>query len=105
MKTELQGLLLWLICMSTLVFQGCLQSPSQAGKNNPATLASLLAITTNELVGMDIARVNLLCAQDLPGCQQVDITNSLALLDQWVAKVKSEPKQLQCRFERNRATA
>ncbi len=71
----------------------------------PSTLVSLLAMTTNELEHVDIALVNLLGAQWLPGCETVDVTNSLAVLDQWTVRVKSETERHQYRFERNRATA
>jgi len=103
MKAELQRPLLWLICVLTLVFQGCSQSQSQAVKHVPATLASLLAMDTEELEHVDIARVNLLCAQGLPGCETVDVPNSLAVLEQWAVRVKSETERHQYRWERNPA--
>jgi hypothetical protein len=47
--------------------------------------------------------MNLLCAEGLSGCQQVDVTGSLALLDQWGGRVKSETARHNYRFERNPA--
>ena len=47
--------------------------------------------------------MNLLCAQGLAGCERAHVTNSLALLDQWAARVKSETERHNYRFERNPA--
>ena len=47
--------------------------------------------------------MNLLCAQGLSGCEQVNVSNSLAVLDQWVVRVKSETERHNYRFERNPA--
>jgi len=58
---------------------------------------------TEELKHVDIARVNLLCAQGLPGCEQVDVISSLAVLDQWVARVRSETERHHYRWERSPA--
>ncbi len=86
-----------------LILQGCSRGVSQDGVKIPATLVSLLAMDTNELARVDIAFVNLLCAQGLPGCETVNMTNALAVLDQWAAKVKSETERHQYRWERNPA--
>lgn len=92
-----------LSCGLILVFNGCSGHAPRIVEDTPVTLASLLAMTSTELAGVDIARVNLLCAQGLPGCEKVDVTNSLAVLDQWAARVKSETERHQYRWERNPA--
>jgi len=100
----MKGKLHWwmgLGCVLILVLQGCSQSASQGTGKRPDTLASLLTMPTNELAPVDIASVNLLCAQGLPGCEQVDVTTSLAMLDEWAARVKSETERHNYRWERN----
>jgi hypothetical protein len=39
---------------------------------------------------MDIATMNLLCATDLPGAENLDVSRCLARLDEWAARVKEE---------------
>lgn len=90
-------------CVLILILQGCSHSTSQGVGKRPETLAALLTMPTNDLASVDIARVNLLCAQGLPGCEQVDVTNSLAVLDEWAARVKSETERHNYRWERNPA--
>lgn len=94
---------MWLGCGLMLVLQGCSHHESQAVLGAPVTLASLLAMATNGLARVDIAHVNLVCAHGLSGCETVDVTNSLELLDQWVTRVQSETKRHQYRWERDPA--
>ncbi len=94
------------ILAGNLAFQGCSRqrlSEQQAPQELPNTLASVLAGAANEIVQVDIARVNLLCAQGLPGCEQVDVDGELARLDEWAARVKSETERHDNRFARNPA--
>jgi Transglutaminase-like superfamily len=100
LKAKLHWRSIALGCVLMCIFQGCSPSASQNVGRIPVTLASLLAMPTNELAPVEIARVNLLCAQGLPGCETVDVTNSLAVLDHWAARVKAETKRHQYRFER-----
>ena len=56
----------------------------------PATLKELLALSPPQLENCDIARMNLLCAEDLPGSENLKVDDYLATLDQWVQHIKSE---------------
>lgn len=56
-----------------------------------------------QLARMDVAQLNMLCAEGLPGCEQVGISNTLSLLDNWAARVKSETTRHAYRFERSPA--
>lgn len=49
----------------------------------PKTLAELLALPPEDLVKVDIARMNLLCAEGLPGAESLDIEALIARLDHW----------------------
>lgn len=86
-----------------LALLGC--SPQQADdvQKSPASLTALLAMSTNDLARVDIAYLNLLCAQGMPGCEQLSVTNTLGLLDHWTARAKSETVRHNYRFNRNSA--
>lgn len=55
-------------------------SPGQAGAapSAVASLPALLALSPERLSGLDIARMNLLCAQGLPGAENLDVEGSVA---------------------------
>ena len=64
----------------------------------PGTLAELLATPTNKLGQLDIAVLNLLCAQGLPGAEKLDAAQHLAVLDSWAQRVKTETERHLYRF-------
>ena len=66
-----------------------------------SNLASLIEVSPDKLEKLDIARMNLLCAEGLPGAEQLDITNLLAAVDQMAARVKSETERHLYRFQKN----
>lgn len=69
----------------------------------PATLSALLDLCAEELGRMEIARMNLLCAQGLSGTEDLDIDTSLAMLDSMAMRVKAETERHQYRFQQNPA--
>ncbi len=61
----------------------------QSNKGSGITeLHALLALPPDELSGVDIARMNLLCAQRLSGSDGLDIDAELAVLDRWAGVVR-----------------
>jgi Transglutaminase-like superfamily len=56
----------------------------------PATLKELLALSPADLEKCELARMNLLCAEGLPGSEDLKIDDTLATLDSWAQHVKSE---------------
>jgi hypothetical protein len=61
----------------------------------PGTLKELLALSDKDLGRVDIARMNLLCAEGLPNAGNNDIEQSLARIDGWAeAAKKAERKYL-----------
>jgi len=62
------------------------------------SIEELLNQHKNELEKLDIALVNLLCAKELPGAEQLNISNLLADLDQWASRVKQETDRHSYRF-------
>lgn len=68
-------------------------SPSvavQASFKIPKNLDALLSLTPAELETVDIARMNLLCAEGLPGAKNLNVDEYLATLDQWAQHAKTE---------------
>lgn len=67
----------------------------------PKTYAELVALPAGELRQMDIARMNLLCAEGLPGAESANIEGFLALFDQWTELVKQNEKRYSAQYFRN----
>jgi tetratricopeptide (TPR) repeat protein len=53
----------------------------------------LLAIPLTDLARVDIARANLLCAEGLPGSEMIDVSATLARLDDWALLVARETER------------
>ena len=85
---------------------GC--SPQKPGaklksSDVPVNLASLVETSSNRLNQLEVARMNLLCAEGLSGAGQLDISNSLAVIDQMAMRVRSETERHAYRFHINPA--
>ena len=68
-----------------------------------SNLSGLLALPVTSLGLVDIAQMNLLCSQGLPGAEDLDVNGCLAVLDQMATRVRSETGRYHYRFERNPA--
>lgn len=55
-------------------------------------------MTPEQLEKCDIAEMNLLCAQELPGSENLDVSKTLAIIDSWAQHVKSETERNFHRF-------
>lgn len=64
----------------------------------PASVADLLAMTPAELVGVDIGRMNLICAQGLRGSEKLDLSTNLRQLDAWAERVNAETNRFIYQF-------
>jgi hypothetical protein len=71
--------------------------------SRPDSLVSLLSITSKEIAQADIIQMNLLCAQGLTGSETVDTHACLGVLDQMIARVKSEIQRHEYRIRQNPA--
>jgi hypothetical protein len=65
------------------------------------TVKALLALKPNQLEGMDIALVNLLCAEGLRGSGKLDIDTTLDRLDEFATRVRMETDRNMHRFDSN----
>lgn len=71
-----------------------------ADEVRPATLEQLLSLTPQELLRVDIARMNLLCAQAAYG-RSIDVDAFCGQIDQWARRVKQEEVRYRKSFKRN----
>jgi hypothetical protein len=71
---------------------------NEAPPPQPNTLAELLALPPEQLEKVDIARIDLLCAEGLPGAENLDIEKCLQTLDEWARYVKLETDRNYHRF-------
>ena len=67
----------------------------------PGTLKELLALSPTDLEKCDLARMNLLCAEGLPGSEDLKIDDTLALLDLWAQHIKTETDRNFHHFQEN----
>jgi len=59
----------------------------------PETLAELLALSVDQLEKVDLARMNLLCAEGLRGSENLDVEECLRTLGAWTHHVERETKR------------
>lgn len=64
----------------------------------PTNFDQLLAIPPDQLEKVDLARIDLLCAEGLPSSTNLDIEQCLKTLDEWASKVKIETERNYHRF-------
>jgi tetratricopeptide (TPR) repeat protein len=57
------------------------------------SLQDLVNIQAEQIAGMDIAEMNLLCTQNLPGAQNINIDRCLTKLDEWARRVQFETER------------
>ena len=65
------------------------------------TVQALLALKPNQLEGMDIALMNLLCVEGLRGSEKLDIDMALDRLDEFATRVRVETDRNIHRFDSN----
>jgi hypothetical protein len=64
--------------------------PRTSGAKLPRTLSGLLALGPDQLEGADIAMMNLLCAEGLPGAEDLRVEECLSTLNQWAQHARRE---------------
>lgn len=76
---------------------------AHAAKALPADLRQLLSQSPLAIPSLDIALLNLLCAEGLPGAERLAPQESIATLNQWAQRVQSETDRHMHRFKENPA--
>jgi hypothetical protein len=72
---------------------------NQQADSSVESLGALLSLPSSALQRVDIGKVNLLCAQGLPGADGFDVNGCLAKLDEVAARVRSETARHLYRFQ------
>lgn len=102
MLLQIQKIILGL-SLFAIAFVACTnKSPSgeqAASSSAVSNLAALVALPAESLKQLDIARMNLLCAEALPGAENLNINGLLAVIDQMAVRVKSETERHAYRFQ------
>lgn len=65
----------------------------------PGSLSRLLSLRTDQLAGLDIARLNLLSAEGLRGAEDLEVNRCLAILDAMANRVRTETDRHKYRFQ------
>ena len=73
-------------------------SETNAISMTPTNLAQLLALPPEQLEKVDIARMNLLCAEGLTGAETLDVQQNLDTLESWARHVEEETTRNYHRF-------
>ena len=97
-------LLAWIQFHQKLPMLNAVAAVEPPAFKQPETLNGLLALSPTELEHCDIARMNLLCAEALPGAENLNVAECLATLDQWAQHIKAETDRNHHHFKEDPAT-
>jgi hypothetical protein len=89
-----------------VMLSGCSPGPTESTQSKPVlvnSLIELLALQPEAIAQVDIARMNLLCAEGLPGVDRLDMAASLAVVEQMAARVQMETARHRYRFQQKPA--
>ena len=67
----------------------------------PKTYAELILFPADKLQQVDIGLMNLLCAEGLQGAEDINIQESLTVLDQWAEMVKQNEQKYSTQYFKN----
>jgi hypothetical protein len=90
-------LIVWIAGVAASIVRGTGNTSTSAASlqttNQPGTLADLLSLSAPELERLDLARMNLICAEGLRGSENLDVEDLLRTLDGWTHHVERETKR------------
>lgn len=92
-----------LLAAALLRTSGVIGSAKQAALPVRWSLVTLMGASSEALKALDIVRMNLVCAEGLPGSETLDVNRSMAKLDEMAARVRTETERHYYRFQRNPA--
>jgi|GEM_PF-856533 len=76
--------------VSGMVFAQLRPAESSTSFQQPRTLAALLGLPTDHLEKVDMARMNLLCAEGLVGSEQLDVEHDLSIINEWAVQAEQD---------------
>lgn len=71
------------------------------GQIRPVSYEELSSFPDSDLARVDIALMNLLCAEGLPGSEGLNLRNCLETLDHWAVLVKQSEKKYFAQYDQN----
>lgn len=90
---------------NTAFASGTLNPSCYSHESNPdsqiRSLYQLVSLSERELEHVDIALMNLLCAQGLNGSENLDITKCLNILDEWAKTIEADTKLRMSTYYKN----
>ncbi len=89
-KSKISIALATIVLTTTIAFAETNSVNSTNISITPTNLAQLLALPPDQLEKVDIARIDLLCAEGLPSSTNLDVEQCLKTLDAWASEVKIE---------------
>lgn len=78
-----------------------MSSVAVARRLESTSLQELLSCAPDQLAGVDVARANLLCAEGLPGAEDLDVERYLGILALWVKRIQAQTNRHLPVFRRN----
>jgi hypothetical protein len=93
----------FLFCATHCAVSSRIAGFNREADSSVASLDALLGLLSSAVERVDVARMNLLCAQGLPGADGFELNTSLAELDEMATRVQSETERHSYRFRRNPA--
>jgi len=94
-----------LLASLAFTLNGCGKENPQVSRESTESLSeafdALVRMERPTLAKLDIARMNLLCAEGLPGAEQLDVNSAIAELDRMATRVGSETDRHLYRFRQN----
>jgi hypothetical protein len=75
--------------------------PRSRAEQQPESLRQLLASPASQISRLDIALVNMLCAEGLPGADSLSPRQCIGTLEEWTKRVRSETQRHLYRFKAN----
>ena len=82
--------LLGIYLVSGMAFAQLPPSESSTSFQQPRTLATLLGLPSDQLEKVDMARMNLLCAEGLVGSEQLDVEKYLTVINEWAVQAEQD---------------
>ena len=76
-------------------------APASAAQGCPTSFRSLLDLAPSQIDRLDIALLNVLSAEGLPGAEDLNPQECIATLDRWAQRVRSETERHLYRFKAN----
>ena len=89
------------VCMYKFGSKGHELGSVGEGTSAVSSLSRLLALESGELAQTDLARMNVLCAEGLPGTEGLDVNHCLAVLVEMANRVRSETQRHLYRYKQN----